>query len=991
MDPVAAFSLAGTILQFIDSGTRFVGLARGLYRSGSDDTNSHGDLLKLTKSLDAVLPKLKSTASDDDMEKSLNQLALDCGKTTARLLSILQKVKMAENARKRDALKAAFRLICKEDEIKSLQDQLSSFQNQLNLHLLLSLRDYASKSVEQQETVLQQLGVAREQRLSVGGICASILEYLASRKGGLNNQTLETRNLQQNLIKALFENCEFTPAEKLQPPTIQLSQTDRDTAQSLFVASLQYDDMVDRENRIATAHESTFQWVFQDSQSQNHRIQTTKWSNLRDWLESDDQLYWITGKAGSGKSTLMKFLCSPKAEMLRAHDVQDIPNHGNARDQSRCHPYLEKWAGTSGLIVPSFYFWNSGMELQMSRVGLLRTLLCQVVAQRPDILPVISPKEWEIACLFGRIVADWSRFDLQQMLFRAVTTLRSDTKILFFVDGLDEFDGRHEDLISMVQDIIRDNSHVKVCVASRPWNIFQTAFRQKANLRVEDLTFDDIKNFVRSKFHADTEFESLRRRYPSFADKLMDNIVVKASGVFLWVDLVVASLLAGMRLGDRIEDFQRRLDELPPDLEKLYEKILHSLDPFYLEHAAQYFSLVETAEKPLTILQFAFADEESPQSAIKMRLGSTSDEEISLRTEALNRRLNSRCKGFLETDRGLQSIEGNDARHPSQLTIQYLHRTVRDFIKSPKAQSFLRSSTNRRFDPSIQLCVAFLMDMKTWTGRQDHLQLLDREEEDPSTVTNVIHCFKKAAAVAKVNEGVMIELLGELRNLINRPDYRRALDKYLALLPNDGSHVSTFLGIKGFALLSSETLVTLAVIYGVVPYVRAKAEWGGLIRRPWTGYVPSSFVAGYPSRVLPLPVEESEACWPLLLDALSVQVPEPAIVECLLDLGADPNFKIPNLDSQTPWIIALTKVTSLYTLQSRTDDPAEYSRAESKWKQTLRLMFSRGADRAKVPASVLSPISRKILQDLRDEAERTERNRQQQLGPSSWLRSWNLG
>lgn len=171
-----------------------------------------------------------------------------------------------------------------------------------------------------------------------------------------------------------------------------------------------------------------------------------------------------------------------------------------------------------------------------------------------------------------------------------------------------------------------------------------------------------------------------------------------------------------MRLGDRIEDFQRRLDELPPDLEKLHEKILHSLDSFHLEHAAQYFTLVELAEGPLTMLQFSFADEDSPQSAIKMGLGSLSRDDISLCIEAMNRRLNSRCKGFLETDRGLQNIQGNDMRHPSQLTVQYLHRTVRDFIESPKAQKFLRSSTNRDFDPWIQLCVAYPMAIKTWNS-----------------------------------------------------------------------------------------------------------------------------------------------------------------------------------------------------------------------------------------------------------------------------------
>ena len=137
------------------------------------------------------------------------------------------------------------------------------------------------------------------------------------------------------------------------------------------------------------------------------------------------------------------------------------------------------------------------------------------------------------------------------MVFRAIQTLNNESKICFFIDGLDEFAHSHEDLISLVKDLTGGHDHVKVCVASRPWNIFQTAFGQKPNLRLEDLTFDDIKKFVESKFQADQEFENLRKRYPSFANRLMNNIVTKSSGVFLWVDLVLASLLAGRWLGDR--------------------------------------------------------------------------------------------------------------------------------------------------------------------------------------------------------------------------------------------------------------------------------------------------------------------------------------------------------------------------------------------------------------------------------------------------------
>ncbi len=77
---------------------------------------------------------------------------------------------------------------------------------------------------------------------------------------------------------------------------------------------------------------------------------------------------------------------------------------------------------------------------------------------------------------------------------------------------------------------------------------------------------------------------------------------------------------------------------------------------------------------------------------------------------------------------------------------------------------------------------------------------------------------------------------------------------------------------------------------GVVPYVRARAERGGLVR-----------------------AKDSGEMLPLLLFVLSVDVPEPKMVECLLNSGADPNFKMSEVGLQTPWTVALTKVTLVYT------------------------------------------------------------------------------
>ncbi len=73
-------------------------------------------------------------------------------------------------------------------------------------------------------------------------------------------------------------------------------------------------------------------------------------------------------------------------------------------------------------------------------------------------------------------------------------------------------------------------------------------------------------------------FLELRNFQPQEAERLISEITDKAFDVFLWVRLVVASLLEGLRDGDNIRDLQERLMELPPDLGNLFSNILDHLN-----------------------------------------------------------------------------------------------------------------------------------------------------------------------------------------------------------------------------------------------------------------------------------------------------------------------------------------------------------------------------------------------------------------------------
>lgn len=85
---------------------------------------------------------------------------------------------------------------------------------------------------------------------------------------------------------------------------------------------LYFVDMHGRFDSVAIAHSNTFQWIFEDKITDH---QQGLRESFRYWLSSGDGIFHVSGKLGSGKSTLIKFLCERPETKLE----------------------LEKWAGTS--------------------------------------------------------------------------------------------------------------------------------------------------------------------------------------------------------------------------------------------------------------------------------------------------------------------------------------------------------------------------------------------------------------------------------------------------------------------------------------------------------------------------------------------------------------------------------------------------------------------------------------------------------------------
>jgi hypothetical protein len=234
---------------------------------------------------------------------------------------------------------------------------------------------------------------------------------------------------------------------------------------------------------------------------------------------------------------------------------------------------------------------------------------------------------------------------------------------------LDEFEGDSKVLVKLILDLTKGKRNVKMCLSSRPWLVFEEVFSQKPWLRVEELTVGDISLFVTEKLQASEMFSKLQVYRAQSAAELIAQICARSSGVFLWVYIVVESILEGLRDGDTIENLHVRLQSLPGDLEELFRKILHRLNPFYFMEASKLLQFVRAADKPLTLLDISLA-QDGLERAMAAEVKVVALDELDFRAETTRRRLLSRCKGLLEAP-NVKTMRA-DAR------VQYLHRTVRD-------------------------------------------------------------------------------------------------------------------------------------------------------------------------------------------------------------------------------------------------------------------------------------------------------------------------
>ncbi|KAI1101033.1 hypothetical protein F4804DRAFT_24420 [Jackrogersella minutella] len=737
MDPFTALGAAAAILQFVDLSAKIIGSAHEIYTSQSGAARENIRIEEVTKRVKQLSQHIESSAvqqagtPSSQTSNAIVELAQKAQSLAEQLLRSLASLSIDRSARFQSwqALRIAIHGYMQAAHINALQTRLDGLRSELMLHLIVMIRDNQSgllRSVRDVKETCQAMRVDYlEQFLKLHEDLSKKIKEQGDELGRLL-RAIQQPTAPSHSTSSTAKEDVFKLSITLQDLSLLVVEASKFSPKLIrILESLRFTEMPYRHDNIRETHGDTYSWIFDENESL-----------LANWLAHQDGIFWVNGKAGSGKSTLFKYLVdNPWSKHL-----------------------LNQWAAGKDLSTASFFFWNHGNRMQKSWKGLLQSLLYQILATCPVIAEKICPTRWNEARDPYLSPPPWKSNELVSTIELALSEVASSSRFCFFIDGLDEYEGDdHFELISLIERL-QGSASAKFCVSSRPWNVFVTNFDLAGipTLVLEEKTRGDMAQYIHGTLEEDRRFLRLKAREDR-ADELAAEISEKANGVFLWVFLVVRELLRGLNEADDFSTLQERLRRLPADLEKYFQHMLNQLDKTYQKKSARALLVAAAAwsSPPIDVL-YAIQYGTSRQELCRMAEVQAMDapQRETLRNTA-QFHLNSWCRDLLGISRG-----SNHDR------VEFLHRTVRDFLRSEGIWRSLGKRAGVDFNPLLVLCRASLAQMTY------HVQVtLDRNTTLKSTYRFEMLVFETmyyAVECERHDETSPVDELDELNRLACR-------------------------------------------------------------------------------------------------------------------------------------------------------------------------------------------------------------------------------
>lgn len=463
-------------------------------------------------------------------------------------------------------------------------------------------------------------------------------------------------------------------------------------------------DLETRQHTIATALSNTSTWIFERPE-------------FRDWLERRNVnkhkgMLWIKGKPGSGKSVVMK------------NTLQRI-----------------QLSQSSSTII-SFFFNARGVPLEKTPLGLFRSLLHQLLQQQRHLLSNFLPiyRKKRDTLLPGW---KWQEEELREYFSSIITTTQASS-IIVFIDALDECEEEKvRRLVSffakLTSSAVSSGCKLNICMSSRHYPYISVP--GCLEIFTESWNSPDISKYVESELCLQSEQ----------GIDFQKEVVEKASGVFLWVVLVVELLLQNQDEGAAVKEMRQILRSVPDELDKLFTEYFETISAKDRKKTLNLMQWILFAERPLTPMEIncalAFSVEYPPKSqkAWEESDGYLDDD------AKIEKALRTLSKGLVEITQGYPG--GGDSgnkeytrqRVQNSGRVQFIHESVRDFLLHYDGLQLIDSSLGlsaigKSHDQLTKACICYLSIEEL---QADQFSNIYDDDEGNKAALDVINSYAK--------------------------------------------------------------------------------------------------------------------------------------------------------------------------------------------------------------------------------------------------------
>ncbi|KAF8511826.1 hypothetical protein BU17DRAFT_96885 [Hysterangium stoloniferum] len=382
--------------------------------------------------------------------------------------------------------------------------------------------------------------------------------------------------------------------------------------------SLSFPLMNQRRHDIETKHDT---WIL-------------KHETYKQWLGRRQGFLWIKGNPGAGKSTVLKD-ASGDVEAAR-HDE----------------------------VVASFFFFRHGDPTQNSLISFFRSLLHQILDKDLPALEKLTERHRKKrATQYGAgKEVQWHEAELMVFLETIIPAARP---IRIYVDALDEVGETDASRLLKYFRGLTVHDNLSICFSCRHNFVFGPEVGvvgpEVLTICVENENNEDLETYVRKELEDGIVGDN------ELIQELTMQITGKATGIFLWVTLVVPKITIAHAEGNSSKYLKQMVQELLEGLNEYYKDMVKCIK--HRKESLRLMGWICFAKRPLSLADlrdFMAVDPDSSYTSFKQ----CQDSPHYLETDD---QMKKKVKSLSE---GLAEVKEQN----KQLVAQFIHQSVQDYL-----------------------------------------------------------------------------------------------------------------------------------------------------------------------------------------------------------------------------------------------------------------------------------------------------------------------